>query len=100
MRKNIKTYCVLLNLPVSPAIDVALIPLYKPDAPPIPAPAIHAAPIWLKANSKRPLCFTAPSGNINSGWLTGRYEGSKFKYGLSGARPCCVVTEKNWNILI
>jgi len=89
-----KAYCVLLNLPVSPVMDVALMPLYKPDAPPIPAPAIHAAPIWLNANSKRPLCFTAPAGNINSGWLTGRYEGSKFKYGLIGAKPCCEVTEK------
>lgn len=81
-------------MPVSPAIDVALMPLYKPDVPPIPAPAIQAAPIWLKANSKRPLCFKAPSGNINSGWLTGRYDGSKFKNGLSGAKLGCEVTEK------
>lgn len=81
-------------MPVWSANDVALIPLYKPVAPPIPAPMIHAAPIWLKANSNLPLCFAAPSGNMYSGWLGGRYAGSKFKYGLSGANPCCDVTGK------
>lgn len=63
-------------------------------APPIPAPIIQAAPIWLKANSKRPLCFTAPSGNIYCGSRGGRYDGSKFKYGLSGANPSWEVTKK------
>lgn len=61
------TYCVLLSFPVSPANDVALIPLNKPAAPPIPAPIITDDPIWANANSNLPRCFAAPSGNMNSG---------------------------------
>lgn len=63
----INTYCVLLSFPVCFANAVDLIPLYNPATPPIDAPIITEEPICEKANSKRPLCLDAPSGNMNSG---------------------------------
>lgn len=91
---NTLTYCVRRNFPVWPASVVFRRPLYKPPIPPTAAPAIHETPIWEKASSKRPLCRDAPSGKINSGWLWGKYTGSKFRYGESGARFCCECTKK------
>lgn len=65
------------------------------------APRIHAAPICENANSKRPLCFDAPSGNIYSG-CDGKYDGSKLRYGESGAKLLRWVAEtsnySNWKI--
>lgn len=87
------TYCVRRNFPVWPARVVLRRPLYKPPTPPTAAPAIHETPICEKASSKRPLCRAAPSGKMNSGWLCGKYTGSKFRYGESGARFCFEWTE-------
>lgn len=49
---------------------------FIPAVPPIAAPIITDDPICEKANSKRPRCFAAPSGNINSGCAVCKYLGS------------------------
>lgn len=61
------TYCVRLSFPVCWASVVVRIPLYRPAVPPMAAPIITDDPICEKANSKRPRCLDAPSGNMNSG---------------------------------
>lgn len=70
------THCVRLSLPVSWANCVARMPLYRPAVPPMAAPIITDDPICENANSKRPLCRDAPSGNMNSGWACCRNLGS------------------------
>lgn len=46
-------------------------------------------PICEKANSNRPLCFAAPSGNMNSGCDCCRIRGSQFRYGENADTDCC-----------